>query len=99
MIIDDVLLLRKAKRIKDYDPIQLGTQTITETKKEETDRDNNQFLDKTAIFGTQTLTNLSKESTDSDRDKFIFGTETFTKTREENSDSDIHNDIGNYKYK
>jgi hypothetical protein len=86
MVLSDVLLLTKAKKVeKNTNDINMGTQTITEVRKEPTDKDPTSY--QLAILGTQTNTFSDGEYTDKDQ-SVQFGTQTVTKSQRENTDSD-----------
>lgn len=83
---NQILLTKKAKKITEEDNITMGTQTITEVKKEQTDKDHHYYND--YLLGTETHTFTRKEDTDNDRNSISLGTQTFTKSQEETTDSD-----------
>ncbi len=86
MNVRDILIVKKAKKIENFDPIVLGTQTLTNVSKEQTDKDassHNGFE-----LGTQTRTFTQEEMTDSDTDRIQLGTQTVTKHMAEGTDED-----------
>lgn len=91
---NQILLTKKAKKITVDNNITMGTQTITEVKKEQTDKDHHYYND--YLLGTETHTFTKKEHTDIDRNTITLGTQTFTKTKEETTDSDY--DFNSYKF-
>ncbi|MDR0503615.1 MAG: hypothetical protein LBH16_09895 [Treponema sp.] len=84
MNINEILLIKYAKKLNRNHGFQNGTQTITEAK-ETTDSDK----DRKTYLGTSTCTDTQTEQMDTDKDRRItLGTQTCTNTRNEETDSD-----------
>ena len=81
---NSILITKYAKKIEQKNDINLGTQTFTEIKTENTDSDK----DYSISLGTRTHTNTMMETTDSDQDRILLGTQTMTKNLTEGTDSD-----------
>ncbi len=92
MKVNDILVLRKSKMIRQSNKIFLGTQTFTEVKSETTDKDRVIHDSHNNNLGTQTCTDVKSEVTDRDPSALYnlsnLGTQTITKTRIEETDSD-----------
>ena len=77
----------------------LGTEPITEVKKEETDKDDSEnFINQLNLLGTETVTKVKNEETDKDdsmsfiSQMSLLGTETKTAVDREGTDKDPSND-------
>ena len=94
MKLNDVLIIAKATKVKTTTDVVCGTQTITETGRETTDKDPTSY--NPLYFGTMTCTKTQREDTDADYHGMIsLGTSTHTKVRSEDSDSDKNDTYNN----
>ena len=93
MYYDPVEGINKIRMGKKYIPAvlfsnSLGTETVTQVRFEDTDKDpqNNNAL----FLATRTITEVKAETTDEDPSSFMcLGTQTFTKVKGENTDQDL----------